>query len=32
MEAIAYLGLLSWIALPLLVPAYIVFAVIRNKR
>lgn len=32
MEAIAYLGLLSWVALPLLVPAYIFFAVMRNKR
>ena len=32
MEVLALLGLASWVLLPLLVVAYLVFAVIRNKR
>jgi hypothetical protein len=31
MQAIALLGMASWIALPVLVPAYIILALIRNK-
>jgi glucan phosphoethanolaminetransferase (alkaline phosphatase superfamily) len=31
MEAIAVLGMAAWIALPVLVPAYIILALIRNK-
>jgi hypothetical protein len=32
MEALAMIGLASWMALPLLIPSYIVFAVLRHKR
>lgn len=32
MEALALLGMASWISLPLLIPAYIAFAVMRYKR
>jgi hypothetical protein len=32
MQAIALVGMAAWIALPVLALAYIVLAVIRNKR
>jgi len=32
MEVLGILGLVSWMALPLLIPSYIVFAVLRHKR
>jgi hypothetical protein len=32
MEALALLGLISWVALPVLALAYLMFAITRNKR
>ena len=32
MAALSYIGLASWIALPILIPSYIVFAILRHKR
>jgi hypothetical protein len=32
MQAVALVGMAAWIALPLLALAYIVLAVIRNRR
>lgn len=32
METLAVIGLISWLCLPLLVPAYIISAVLRHKR